>query len=101
MSSRIETAPPVSHEASLGSPRRRRWAVLRRALRHEVSPLHDRRRIVAITLLIIIFGCVAAGIIARGEPAAADARACLAAVRISLRAADPSRPTTPFLPYSY
>jgi len=80
---------------------RRRWAVIRRALRHEVSRLRDRRRIAAMTLLIITFGCIAAGIIARGEPAGADARAYWAAVRIWLGGGDPYRTNGPFLPYVY
>jgi len=80
---------------------RRRWAVIRRALRHEVSRLRDRRRIAAMTLLIITFGCLAAGIIARGEPAGADARAYWAAVRIWLGGGDPYRSNGPFLPYVY
>lgn len=83
------------------SAHRRRWAVFRRALRHEVSRLHDRRRILAMTLLIVTFGCIAAGVIARGEPAGADARAYWAAVRIWLGGGDPYRPTGPFLPYVY
>ena len=80
---------------------RRRWAVLRRAIRHEISRLHDRRRILAMTLLIITFGSLAAGIVARGEPAGADARAYWAAVRIWIAGGDPYRPTGPFLPYVY
>jgi hypothetical protein len=52
-------------------------------------------------LLIITFGCLAAGIVARGEPAGADARAYWAAVRIWLSGGDPYRPTGPFLPYVY
>jgi Glycosyltransferase family 87 len=84
-----------------GRPFGRRWAVIRRALRHEVHRLHDRRRIAAMTLLIITFGCIAAGIIARGEPAGADARAYWAAVRIWLGGGDPYRPSGPFLPYVY
>lgn len=83
------------------SPHRRRWEVFRRALRHEVSRLHDRRRLLAMTLLIITFGCLAAGLVARGEPAGADARAYWAAVRIWLGGGDPYRPTGPFLPYVY
>jgi hypothetical protein len=75
--------------------------VFRRALRQEVSRLHDRRRILAMTLLIITFGSLAAGIIARGEPAGADARAYWAAVRIWLGGGDPYHPTGPFLPYVY
>ena len=53
------------------------------------------------TLLIITFGCIAAGLIARGEPAGADARAYWAAVRIWLGGGDPYHPTGPFLPYVY
>ena len=52
-------------------------------------------------LLIITFGCVAAGLVARGEPAGADARAYWAAVRIWLGGGDPYHPTGPFLPYVY
>jgi hypothetical protein len=80
---------------------RRRWDVFGRALRHEVSRLHDRRRLLAMSLLIITFGCIAAGLVARGEPAGADARAYWAAVRIWLGGGDPYRPTGPFLPYVY
>ena len=89
-------APPASI-----SPHRRRYAVVRRALRQEVTRLRDRRRILAIVLLIITFGCIAAGLVARGEPAGADARAYWAAVRIWLGGGDPYRPTGPFLPYVY
>jgi hypothetical protein len=83
------------------SPLGRRASVIRRALRHEVNRLHDRRRILAMTLLIVTFGCLAAGLIARGDPAGADARAYWAAVRIWLGGGDPYRPTGPFLPYVY
>ena len=44
---------------------------------------------------------LAAGLIARGEPAGADARAYWAAVRIWLNGGDPYHPTGPFLPYVY
>ena len=53
------------------------------------------------TLLIITFGLLAAGIVARGEPAGADARAYWAGVRIWLGGGDPYHPTGPFLPYVY
>jgi hypothetical protein len=86
---------------SVGSPHRRRAAVFRRAIRHELSRLRDRRRLLAMTLLIVTFGCVAAALVARGEPAGADARAYWAAVRIWLGGGDPYRPTGPFLPYVY
>ena len=52
-------------------------------------------------LLIVTFGCIAAGVIARGDPAGADARAYWAAVRIWLGGGDPYHPTGPFLPYVY
>jgi len=86
---------------STGNAHQRRAAVFRRALRHEVSRLHDRRRLVAMALLIITFGCIAAGVIASGDPAGADARAYWAAVRIWLGGGDPYHPTGPFLPYVY
>ena len=96
-----ERAERLGGRPSGASPHRRRALVWRRALRHEVSRLHDRRRLLAMTLLIITFGCIAAGLIARGEPAGADARAYWAAVRIWLGGGDPYHPTGPFLPYVY
>ena len=97
----VPLAPGPDAAARPLSPHRRRTAVFRRALRHEVNRLHDRRRILAMTLLIITFGCLAASLVARGEPAGADARAYWAAVRIWLGGGDPYRPTGPFLPYVY
>jgi hypothetical protein len=100
-----DVGPEGGNTARPGSTRltsrHRRVAVVRRALRHEVSRLRDRRRILAMTLLIITFGCIAAGLVARGEPAGADARAYWAAVRVWLGGGDPYRPTGPFLPYVY
>ena len=93
--------PPAPSEDGGWGPLRRRAAFVRRALRRDMRRLHDRRRIVAMTLLILTFGCLAAGIVARGEPAGADARAYWAAVRIWLGGGDPYRPTGPFLPYVY
>jgi len=52
-------------------------------------------------LLIVTFGFIAAGLLARGEPAGADARAYWAGVRIWLSGGDPYHPTGPFLPYVY
>ena len=52
-------------------------------------------------LLMLTFGFVAAGLIARGEAAGADARAYWAGVRIWLNGGDPYNPTGPFLPYIY
>jgi hypothetical protein len=82
-------------------PTRRRAGVFRRALRREVSRLRDRRRLIAMTLLIITFGFVAAGMIARGDAAGADARAYWAGVRIWINGGDPYHPVGPFLPYVY
>src|SRR5512134_1372604 len=67
---------------------RRRAAVHVRAIRRELTRIRQRRRIVAMTLLIVTFGLIAAGIIARGEPAGADARAYWAGVRIWLNGGD-------------
>ena len=89
-------------EGLFGRPTvRRHVGIHRRALRREMSRLHDRRRILAMALLILTFGFLAAGIVARGEPAGADARAYWAGVRIWLSGGDPYHPTGPFLPYVY
>ena len=80
---------------------RRRAGVFRRAIRREVSRLRDRRRILAMVILMILGGLAVAGLIARGEAAGADARAYWAAVRIWLNGGDPYHPTGPFLPYVY
>lgn len=82
-------------------PTRRRAGVWRRAIRREFGRIRDRRRQLAMALLIIVFGLAAAGMIARGEAAGADARAYWAAVRIWLNGGDPYHPTGPFLPYVY
>jgi hypothetical protein len=79
----------------------RRAGVFRRALRREASRLLDRRRLLAMAILIVVGGIMAAGIVARGDPAGADARAYWAAVRIWLNGGDPYHPTGPFLPYVY
>ena len=59
----------------LDEPTRRRLDIHRRELRRELSRLRDRRRLLAMGLLILTFGFLAAGIVGRGEPAGADARA--------------------------
>jgi hypothetical protein len=82
-------------------PTRRRAGVYRRALRRELSRLRDRRRLVAILLLSVVFSLLAAGMIGRGEAAGADARAYWAAVRMWLNGGDPYHPGGPFLPYAY
>ena len=83
------------------TPTRRRAGVYRRALRREISRLHDRRRLIAIVLLSLVFSLLAAGMIGRGEAAGADARAYWAGVRIWLNGGDPYHPIGPFLPYVY
>jgi Glycosyltransferase family 87 len=83
------------------APTRRRAGVYRRALRREISRLHDRRRLIAIVLLSLVFSLLAAGMIGRGEAAGADARAYWAGVRIWLNGGDPYHPIGPFLPYVY
>jgi hypothetical protein len=82
-------------------PTRRRAGVWRRALRREASRLRDRQRLLAILLFALIGGIFAAGLLARGEAAGADARAYWAGVRIWLNGGDPYHPTGPFLPYVY
>jgi hypothetical protein len=85
----------------VGQPTRRRAGVYRRALRRELSRLRDRRRLVAILLLSVVFSLLAAGMIGRGEAAGADARAYWAGVRMWLNGGDPYHPSGPFLPYAY
>jgi hypothetical protein len=87
---------------TLADPRLRRHAgVFRRALRREASRLRDRRRLLAMAILIGLGGLMAAALVARGDPAGADARAYWAAVRIWLNGGDPYHPAGPFLPYVY
>jgi hypothetical protein len=88
-------------DAVIDRPTRRRAGVFRRALRREVSRLHDPRRIAAIVLLSVTFSILLAGLLARGEPAGADARAYWAGVRIWLDGGNPYQPTGPYLPYVY
>lgn len=88
-------------EELIDRPTRRRAGVFRRALRREVTRLHEPRRLLAMGLLIVVFALIAAGLFARGEAAGADARAYWAAVRIWLNGGDPYHPTGPFMPYVY
>jgi glycosyl transferase family 87 len=87
--------------AVLDRPTRRRAGVFRRALRREASRLRDPRRIAAIVLLSLTFAIVLAGLIGRGEPAGADARAYWAGVRLWVNGGNPYAPTGPFMPYVY
>ncbi len=72
-----------------------------RALRREWSRLHEPRRLLAIALLALTGGIMAAFLIARGDLAGADARAYWAGVRVWLAGGDPFRPSGVFLPYVY
>jgi hypothetical protein len=91
----------VDWQDLIGQPTRRRAGVYRRAIRREVSRLRDRRRLLAILLISVVFSLLAAGMIGRGEAAGADARAYWAAVRVWINGGDPYHPTGPFLPYAY
>ena len=88
-------------DAVIDRPTRRRAGVFRRALRREVSRLHEPRRIAAIILLSLTFSIVLAGLLARGDPAGADARAYWAGVRIWIGGGNPYEPSGPFLSYVY
>ena len=79
----------------------RRLRVIRHAFGAELERLHNPRRIIAIVVLVVVFGAIAAGLLARGEEAGADARAYWGAVRIWLNGGDPYHPSGPFLPYVY
>src|SRR5258705_13147179 len=71
---------------------RRRAGVFRRALRREVSRLHDRHRILAIILLSLTFALILSGMMARGEAGGAGARAPWAGGRLSLHGGGPPPP---------
>jgi hypothetical protein len=88
-------------DSVIDRPTRRRAGVFRRALRREASRLRDPHRIAAIILLSLTFSIVLAGLLARGEPAGADARAYWAGVRIWIGGGNPYEPSGPFLPYVY
>jgi Glycosyltransferase family 87 len=79
----------------------RRAGPIRRAIRRESSRLRDRRRLLAMALLVVVFAFAIAGMLARGDTAGADAQAYWAAVRLWLDGGDPYHPTGPFLPYVY
>jgi len=91
----------VDWQQLIDQPTRRRAGVYRRAIRREISRIRDRRRVIAILLLSLVFSLLAAGMIGRGEAAGADARAYWAGVRIWLNGGDPYHPSGPFLPYAY
>lgn len=80
---------------------RRRAGVFRRALRREVSRIRQPRRMFAMGILAVVFALTAAGLLARGDAAGADARAYWAAVRIWFEGGNPYLPSGPYLPYVY
>ncbi|HKF84138.1 MAG TPA: glycosyltransferase family 87 protein [Candidatus Limnocylindrales bacterium] len=83
------------------TPPQRRAGVVRRALRREAVRIREPRRMLAMSLLIVVFALALAGMTARGDRAGADAQAYWAAVRIWLEGGNPYHPTGPFLPYVY
>ena len=87
--------------ARVDRPTRRRAGVFRRALRRETARIRDPKRLAIIVLLGVLAGFMLAGLIARGEPAGADARAYWAAGRLWVNGGDPYHPTGPFMPYVY
>ncbi len=97
----VEGAVEGLLEGAFDRPTRRRAGVFRRALRREVSRLRERRRQVAMLVLILTFGSVTAAMIGRGDLAGADARAYWAGVRIWLNGGNPYHAVGPFLPYVY
>jgi hypothetical protein len=87
--------------AKVDRPTRRRVGVFRRALRRETARIRDPKRLAIIVLLGVLAGFMLACLIARGEPAGADARAYWAAGRLWVNGGDPYHPTGPFMPYVY
>ena len=74
------------------------WA---RAARRDLARLRDPRRLLAVVIVGIAGGLIAAWLIARGDLVGADARAYWAAVRVWLGGGDPYDPGGIFLPYAY
>ncbi len=97
----MSLAPEHPLIGRLDRPTRRRAGVHARALRREWSRLREPRRLVAIALLVLTGGIMAAFLLARGEYAGADARAYWAGVRVWLGGGDPFHPSGVFLPYVY
>ena len=91
----------MAETARVLHPPARHHGVLRRALRREATRIREPRRIVAMSILVLVFALAIAGMIARGDTAGADAQAYWAAVRIWLEGGNPYHPTGPFLPYVY
>ena len=98
VSERVARLPAA---AKVDRPTRRRAGVLRRAIRREATRIRDPKRLLIIVSLGVLGGFMLACLIARGEPAGADARAYWAAGRLFLNGGDPYHPTGPFMPYVY
>src|SRR5438105_652312 len=81
-------------------PTQRRAGVWRRAIRREVSRIRDRR-LAAVIVVGIVTGVLAAGLIARGEAAGADARSYWVGARIWLDGGDPFAWRGWIMPYVY
>lgn len=102
MSARVhERVASLPAAAKVDRPTRRRAGVFRRAIRQEVARIRDPKRLAVILLLGFLAGFMLACLIARGEPAGADARAYWAAGRLWVNGGDPYHPTGPFMPYVY
>jgi hypothetical protein len=72
-----------------------------RGMRQELGFLRDPGRIVAIVILVVCGGAIAAWILARGDLVGADARAYWGGVRLWLSGGDPLDPPPPYMPYVY
>jgi hypothetical protein len=70
-------------------------------VRHLVHRLRQPRVALAITLLGVTGGLIAAAFVARGDLVGADARAYWGAVRIWLAGGDPYVPVGAYMPYAY
>jgi hypothetical protein len=92
-------APPTVPQE--GPAARGPGAWLSGVARRERARLRQPRRLVALAILVVVFGLTLVGLIARGEAAGADALAYWAGTRAWLSGADPYAPTGPYLPYVY
>ncbi len=91
--------PPVAPSGGRTEAGPSGWLGLLR--RREAARLRQPRRLVALTILVVVFGLMLAGLIARGEAAGADALAYWSGTRAWLSGGDPYAPSGPYLPYVY
>ena len=87
------TVPGWPQAGLIDRPTRRRAGRLAPRAARPGEGSADPRRVLAILLIAVVGGFFAAGLIARGEAAGADARAYWAGVRIWLNGGDPYHPT--------